>query len=207
MKKRKDISNIYLWFDTEFTTLDLENARLLQVALIMTDSSLERIAGPEDDINLFVKLGTGVEPSGWVRENLSDLLEYCRSDSALPLDEINRRIAAWLEEHLGKQREDISDRPLLAGNSLCCDWYLARRFLPSLSEFTNYRILDVSGWKMHCSNAGWVKKFNKTDTELVRKYFPGELNGTGKCHDAYYDVQASIAEFNYYIQQVAPVDQ
>ena len=33
----------YLWFDSEFTSLDPDQGRLLQVALLVTDSALNRL--------------------------------------------------------------------------------------------------------------------------------------------------------------------
>ena len=204
MVKRTDISNIYLWFDTEFTTLELEQARLLQIALVATDARLQRVAAFEEDLNLFISLEEDVLPSPWVADNLPELLERCRSDEAVSIGEANALIGKWLERHLGPMRKDIADRPVIAGNSLCCDWFLARKFLPSLSAYTNYRILDISGWKVHWQNCEWGPDFDKEKPELVRKFFPGKMAGSGNQHDAYFDVQASIAEFNYYLQTLAP---
>jgi oligoribonuclease (3'-5' exoribonuclease) len=35
---------LYCWFDTEYTTLELERAQLLQVALIVSDDALSPIS-------------------------------------------------------------------------------------------------------------------------------------------------------------------
>jgi len=204
MERSKDISNIYLWFDTEFTTLELEKAKLLQIAMVATNAKLERILPVDEDINLIVKLDKDESPSPWVAENLSKLISRCRSPEAIPIAEADARIGRWLEKHFGPMRDDISHRPIIAGNSICCDWYLARRYLPALNSYTNYRILDISGWKVHWRNAGWGKDFDKDQPELVRKFFLGDFAGNGSQHDAYFDVQASIAEFNYYLQTLAP---
>ena len=40
-------STAYVWFDAEFTSLELDQARLLQVAVIITDINLQRIAPVE----------------------------------------------------------------------------------------------------------------------------------------------------------------
>lgn len=204
MHEKENISNIYLWFDTEFSSLQVEEAELLQVAIVATDHNLNRITPEFEDINLFARIGSDTCISPWVQENLPHLVECCRSNLAIPVADIDRQIGIWLERHFGSKREDISDRPVISGNSLCCDWYLARKFLPALSEFTNYRLLDVSGWKVHWNNAGWGAEFDKDNPELVRKYSPSKIIGETQQHDAYFDVQASIAEFNYYSSMLSP---
>ena len=59
------------------------------------------------------------------------------------------------------------------------------------------------GVPQDCATAqDWLRradKFEKDDPALVRKFFPGFNPATmNRQHDAYYDVQASIAEMNYY---------
>jgi len=202
MRTRKDLSDIYLWFDTEFTTLEFEEARLLQVALIATDAQLARIMPPEKDIDIIVKLDDDAEISPWVAENLPDLIERCRMDDALPVSHLNAKIDAWLKGNFGPLRKDISKRPILAGNSHACDWLLARKYIPSLIEFSNYRMLDVSAWKVHWQNAGLGPAFEKEDREYIQSHLPFDLAGDGERHDAYFDVQASVAELFYYTQAI-----
>ncbi|NCC53628.1 MAG: hypothetical protein EOM20_20795, partial [Spartobacteria bacterium] len=47
---------VFLWFDSEFTSLELETAHLLQVAMLATDGGLRRTTPAEADINVFVRL-------------------------------------------------------------------------------------------------------------------------------------------------------
>lgn len=204
MLEQEKISDIYLWFDTEFTTLELEEAQLLQVALIATNARLERVMPAEADLNLCVSIDPGRDVSPWVAENLPGLVARCRSDDAVSIGEVDLRVSRWLEDHFGALRKDISDRPVLAGNSICCDWFLARRYLPRLSEFTNYRMLDVSAWKVHWLNAGLGPEFSKDTPESVGEFLPFALAGAGDKHDAYFDVQASIAELNFYMRNLKP---
>ncbi|MCF7847345.1 MAG: 3'-5' exonuclease, partial [Kiritimatiellales bacterium] len=67
-------SGAYVWFDAEFTSLELDQARLLQVAAILTDTDLRRITAPEEDINLFIRLDENEPVSPWVAENLPELV-------------------------------------------------------------------------------------------------------------------------------------
>ena len=55
-------NSLYAWFDTEYSSLDLEKAVILQVALLITDSNLERVLPAERDVRLTVKLPEGAPP-------------------------------------------------------------------------------------------------------------------------------------------------
>jgi len=193
------LSTAYLWFDTEYTSLDLEKAELLQVALVITDCHLNRISQPADDINLFIKLAPGAKVSPWITENMPELIARCRSEHAVPADEADRRIAAFIDRSIVVPLGDDKKKPILAGNSIHSDWYLLTKYLPATRQRIHYRHLDVTTLKLQWQDHARGEKFEKDDTRLVRKYFPGlELSGSSRLHDAYYDCQASIAELAYY---------
>ncbi|MBA4392978.1 MAG: hypothetical protein C0407_05450, partial [Desulfobacca sp.] len=63
----------YVWFDTEYSDLDLETAQVLQVAVLITDTALQRVLPPEEDVRLAIRLGEGQTLSPWVEEHLPDL--------------------------------------------------------------------------------------------------------------------------------------
>src|SRR5512137_2952605 len=107
---------LYVWFDTEFTSLDLEKAWLLQVAALITDSSLKRVLPPEKDLSLNIRLAPGMEVSEWVEENLPDLLKKCRSPQAVEISEADHLLAAYVDEAAGSPAEAENSRPVLAGN-------------------------------------------------------------------------------------------
>jgi len=194
----RDLSSIYLWFDTEFTSLELDRARLLQVALVATDAELKRIVPVERDFNCYVRLHGNVRLDPWVRKNLAALIARCRTPDAVPARELDARLDAYLEDVLGPSPRDIRKRPILAGNSLHGDWYLARKFMPSLIERSHYRIMDVSSWKVFWKNAVGDFPFDKEDNAAIKEYFPGEFTSPEQAHDAHFDVLASIAELNFY---------
>lgn len=193
---------LYAWFDTEYSNLDLENAAILEVALIVTDDSLKRVLPVESDVRVAVRLPEGVEVSPWVKENLPDLERKCRSAEAIRISDVDHRLSAYIaaaEESVGRGTDQ---KPVLAGNSIHADWWLARRFLPHFLRHLHYRQLDVTAlkleWKrLHC------EEFDKDKVENVAKWFPdANLAGSKSRHDAYYDAQASIAELAFYRQQL-----
>ena len=49
----------YLWFDTEFTSLDVGRASLLQVSVVATSRELARIMPPDEDLNLYLQIDPG----------------------------------------------------------------------------------------------------------------------------------------------------
>jgi oligoribonuclease len=195
-------SGAYIWFDAEFTSLELDQARLLQVAVIITGPDLRRIAPPAADLNLCIRLEEGEAVSPWVAENLPGLVQQCRSSEAISLEEADRKIAALLDQYCGTPCAEIADRPILSGNSVHNDWFLMRRFLPEFGSRLHYRLLDVSTVKIQWQD--WVEQqpFDKEDVGLLNQYFPGGGIDTANAHDALFDIKASIAELSFYRSQL-----
>lgn len=192
-------STAYLWFDTEYSTLDLEKAHLLQVAMVITDHRLERIGGGGADADLFIRLPSDEPVSPWVNETMPEVVARCRSEQALTVDEADRHLSAMIDRTVVVPLGDDKKKPVLAGNSIHADWFLLMKFLPLTRARIHYRHLDVTTLKLQWQDHAGGEKFDKDDVEVVKKYFPGlMLNGNSKAHDAYYDCQASIAELSYY---------
>ncbi|QBG47760.1 hypothetical protein EGM51_10285 [Verrucomicrobia bacterium S94] len=195
-------TSAYVWFDAEFTSLDLENARLLQVAAIITDTELNRLHPQSADLNLCIRLDAEEQVSEWVEEHLSELLARCRSEEAVTVAEADRRIAEMLDEYAGTPFDAISDRPVLAGNSVHNDWVLMRRFLPMFGSRLHYRLLDVSTIKIQWMDLKGQAAFDKDNVELLSRYFPEAGIDAANAHDALFDIKASIAELAYYRTQL-----
>ncbi|MDH3981821.1 MAG: exonuclease domain-containing protein [Kiritimatiellaceae bacterium] len=193
----------YVWFDAEFTSLELETARLLQVAVIITDHELERIHPESADLNLCIRLKEGEEVSDWVEENLSGLVAQCRAGDAVTIEEADRQIAAMLDYHCGTPCAGMADRPVLAGNSVHNDWFLMRRFLPMFGSRLHYRLLDVSTLKIQWQDWKDGTPFDKENVDLLNQYFPGGGIDSANAHDALFDIKASIAELAFYRSALA----
>ena len=211
---------LYVWFDTEYSDLELETASLLQVSALITDSSLRRVLPQAQDVRLAIRLSDGVVLSPWVEQNLSDLVKACRSTESVSVAEADARLAGYVDAAAGLPAERESgascsssgascssnQRPVLAGNSVHTDWWLARRFLPLFSSRLHYRHLDVTALKLEwqrlhpdVESEASCLSFEKENPENIRRYFPeASLSASSLRHDAYYDVQASIAELAFY---------
>ena len=194
-----DRSPAYLWYDLEFTSLDLERADLLQLALVLTDADLRRLTPPDRDLNLYVQVVPGQRLSPWVEKHLEGVLQKCRGADAVPFGAVEARVCAHIDAILGEPSADIRARPVIAGNSVHADYYLSRRLLPGLLDRCHYRILDVSVLKLQWQDWLGAEPFDKDNPRQVQAWFPGAaLAPDGQAHDAYYDVQASIAELAFY---------
>jgi len=194
----KKTSTAYVWFDTEFTSLDLDEALLLQVSVMLTDKDLKRITPPEEDLNLYIRLPEEAKISAWVQKNIPELIKKCRSASAVPIEEIDEKLTAYIDKWCGTPTKTIQKRPLMAGNSIHTDWMLARKFFPTFTDRLHYRLLDVSALKIQWFDLVGGEEFKKDDPQTLKKYFPeADLDRLGQ-HDAYYDIIASAAELAYY---------
>lgn len=192
-------AGFYIWFDTEYSTLDLEKARLLQVAALITDFDLRRVVPREKDISVAIRLSAADEVSPWVRENLPGLVNKCLSKEAVDVSTADDLLSAYVDSVAGGPADLENDRPVLAGNSVHADWRLARRFLPRFAGRLNYRHLDVTAFKLEWNRLNLGRDIGKDKKKFVRRYFPEAfLPKSGSHHDAYFDVQASIAELAFY---------
>jgi oligoribonuclease len=190
--------NLYVWFDTEYSDLELETATLLQVAAIITDTSLRRVLPRKRDLSLAIRLPHGVGASAWVEQNLPDLLNTCRSPAAVDISEADNLLSAYVDAAQGAPKDRKDERPVLAGNSVHADWWLVRRFLPRFLSRLHYRLLDVTAFKLEWKRLHPDTEFQKENREMIRTYFPEATLIPGGRHDAHYDVEASIAEMGFY---------
>lgn len=187
----------YLWFDAEFSSVDLDNAAFLQVAVMATDENLKRLAPPEEDINVAVRVSEEIPISEWVQVNIPEIVDASRTEEAVPIEDVDARLDAYITKYVGKPTKHIIERPTIAGNSVHNDWYIARRLLPRFVKRCHYRLLDVTALKSQWIHFFGGDEFNKDDLELVREWFPALVALRAKTHDAYYDVQASAAELAF----------
>ncbi|MDP6741043.1 MAG: exonuclease domain-containing protein [Planctomycetota bacterium] len=201
---------IYCWFDTEFTSLELDSASLLQVALVVTGTDLVPIVPGDcpdlpdsirrrNGISVYLQPPNGWEPGAFIAENMPDVVAACRA-SAFGVEEGDRFLATYLDAAVGSAPESIKDRPIMAGNSIHSDWFFARRDLKRFHSRLHYRLLDVSSIKTEwrVSRGGPGAELDKGKAPELRAVFPAaDLEG-GVAHDAYYDAQASLAELAWY---------
>jgi len=197
--ERQQGDHYLVWFDTEYYGLDLEKAHLLQVAALITDRSLRRVLPGETDIRMAIRLPSEATVSPWVEENLPELVAACRCSRAVDLPEADRLLAAYVDAVAGPPSEQENRRPILAGNTVHADWWLAQKYLPQFTRRLHYRHLDVTALKLEWQERHPDREFEKENPDNVKRYFSQAcLRAADTRHDAYYDIQASIAELAFY---------
>ncbi len=169
--------NNLTWIDMEMTGLSPDHDRIIEIAIVVTDSRLETIA--EAPV-LVVHQSQAVMNSmdAW---NTSTHLRTGLTARVLAstLDEAaaENQMLAFLAQHIP------SGVSPMCGNSICQDRRFLARYMPRLEAYFHYRNLDVSTLK-----------------ELVRRWKPELAKGLAKKgkHEALADVYESIEELKYY---------
>lgn len=174
-----------LWVDLEMTGLDPVRDRILEVAAIVTDWEFNEIATYEAVVKVGPRLVERRMKAGaafWdkfpeVRDALKDQnLKKGRSGRT-----VENELLAFLDAHFD------ADLPvLLGGNSIHMDRKFIENEWPRLNARLNYRMLDVSAWKV-VFEGKYGKKFAKPEA-----------------HRALEDIRGSIQELNYYLGKIRP---
>jgi len=175
---KTDNSGFYVWFDTEYSTLDLESARLLQVAALITDFDLRRVVPREKDISVAIRLAAGDDISPWVRENLPGLVRKCLSPDAVDLSTADDMLSAYVDSVLGGPADLENERRswLESVNADCR--------LPEISQFKS-RLNFTGTWMSPPIQAGMEtpqtgKDIGRTGKNFIRRYYRKQTSGNRK---------------------------
>ncbi len=179
-------ANNLIWIDMEMTGLIPDTDRIIEIAMLVTDSQLNLIAeGPV----LVVRQPEEVlgAMDSWNRSvhGKSGLIEKVK---AATLDEAaaQRQALEFLARHVPAGASPM------CGNSICQDRRFLARWMPKLEAFFLYRNLDVSTLK-----------------ELVKRWKPEAIKEMMKLkqgkHEALADIFESIEELKYYRKTVMSI--
>jgi oligoribonuclease len=166
----------FVWCDLEMTGLDDKTCVIIQMALIITDSSLKEIAMLEQTIWQPPSALETMSP--FVRQMHTDngILEKVRA-STISQAEAEQKAVELVLAHVPYRKG------ILAGNSIWQDRRFLLRHMPHLEQVLHYRQIDVSTIKV-----------------LARSWYGGKGDPPGKpsTHTALDDIRASIAELAWY---------
>jgi oligoribonuclease len=166
-----------IWLDMEMTGLEPDTDRIIEVAVVVTDSDLKvMVEGPvlalhQSDETLGKMDEWNKNTHG--RSGLIDRVKVStlgESDAAIQLQD-------FLSLYVPPGKSPM------CGNSICQDRRFMARWMPELESFFHYRNLDVSTLK-----------------ELCRRWEPVIYKGFQKraMHTALADIHESIDELKYY---------
>ncbi len=169
--------NNLAWLDMEMTGLDPDRDKIIEIAIVITDSGLNAVA--ESPVLVVHQADSVLEAmddwnkSTHARSGLIDKVKV----STLAEAEVEQRYLDFLAGYLPAKTSPI------CGNSICQDRRFLARHMPRLEAYFHYRNLDVSTLK-----------------ELVKRWKPELAKGLTKHgkHEALADIYESIEELKYY---------
>lgn len=169
--------NALVWLDMEMTGLNPDSDRIIEIAMVVTNSNLEVIAeAPTWVIYQSDEVLNGMDEWNRNTHSRSGLIERVKA-SIMGDAEVEQQALEFVRRHV-----PVRTSPM-CGNSICQDRRFMARYMPKLEEWFHYRNLDVSTLK-----------------ELCKRWKPELAKGLRKHgrHEALADVLESIEELKYY---------
>jgi oligoribonuclease len=169
--------NNLVWLDMEMTGLDPDRDRVIEVAIVVTDSQLNTLSQAPV---LVIHQPDGVLDAmdDWNKSThaRSGLIEKVKA-STVTEAAAEEQLLAFLAQHVPARTSPM------CGNSICQDRRFLARYMPRLEAYFHYRNLDVSTLK-----------------ELAKRWKPEITKGLVKQgkHEALADIHESIDELKYY---------
>jgi oligoribonuclease len=167
-----------LWVDLEMTGLDPLEDVILEVAAEITDFNFKTLASYEATVKQPRDLVIDrMQKNIWWKDYPANRDEFVsKLDSAKDSDQVQQELIDLVEQQFG-------DEPaVLAGNSIHNDRKFIAQWWPQLDLKLHYRMLDVSTLK--------ILMQGKYDVSFEKP----------EVHRAFDDIQASIAELQYYLE-------
>ena len=169
--------NNLIWIDLEMTGLDTQQDQIIEIATVVTDSTLAIVAqGPVIAIHQPDEIMNAMDAWNTSHHGDSGLTSRV-SQSTASMEDAERETLEFLRQHVAPGKSPM------CGNSICQDRRFMARLMPELEAFFHYRNLDVSTLK-----------------ELARLWKPEITGGFAKkgAHLALDDILESIEELKYY---------
>ena len=169
--------NALVWLDMEMTGLNPDGDRILELAVVVTNSALETAA---ESVVWVVHQPDAVLDAmdEWNQKThgKSGLIAKVKA-SSLTEAEVEAQCLDFLRRHVPAGKSPM------CGNSICQDRRFMARWMPKLEAYFHYRNLDVSTLK-----------------ELCKRWKPEVAKGVkkGGKHEALADIYESIEEMRYY---------
>lgn len=169
--------NNLIWLDMEMTGLNPDTDRIIEVAMIVTDSQLNVLAeSPVLVVHQSDAVLDGMDDWNKNTHGKTGLIDKVKA-STLTEAEAEAQLLAWMQEYVPARTSPM------CGNTVHQDRRFMARWMPKLEEYFHYRNLDVSTLK-----------------ELARRWKPEVAKGVVKKgrHEALADIMESIEELRYY---------
>jgi len=166
-----------LWVDLEMTGLDTQNDVILEVAAEVTDFDFNLLGSYAAVISQPEEKLLGMNEWCTNQHTASGLVDRVRNAGRLE-SEVVQELGDFVVHHFGEEPA------ILAGNSIHNDRNFIKTHWPEIDKQLHYRMLDVSSLKI-LMQSKYGKDFEKDDA-----------------HRAYDDIRASIAELQFYLEEL-----
>jgi oligoribonuclease len=166
-----------VWLDMEMTGLEPDTDRIIEIAVVVTNSTLDRLVeGPVLAIHQSDETLAKMDQWNQNTHGRSGLIDRVKASTVSEAD-ATEQIRDFLSAYVPPGKSPM------CGNSICQDRRFMARWMPDLERFFHYRNLDVSTLK-----------------ELCRRWQPAIYKGFQKraMHTALADIHESIDELKYY---------
>lgn len=181
MTNKDAIPTKLLWLDLEMTGLDPQQDVLLEVGVEVSDFNFKTLETYEARIAAEREVvAARMQKNIWWRDfpqNRDDFLNNLGQGKSL--EEVEAELIQLVDKHFD------GEQAVLAGNSIYNDRLFIKQWMPTLDLKLHYRMLDVSSFKVLMQG-----KYGKV--------FEKDAN-----HRAFDDIQASIAELQFYLDYFA----
>lgn len=178
MSSTESIPTKILWVDLEMTGLDAQQDVILEVAAEITDFNFKTLASYEAIIKQPKEtVVTRMQANIWWKDFPENRDSFVNNlENGKDLAEVEQELIDLLQEQFG------TELAILGGNSIYNDRQFIKQWMPALDLKLHYRMLDVSSFKLL----------------MQGKY--GVVFEKNNSHRAFDDIQASIAELQYYLE-------
>ena len=179
------MQHVLVWLDLEMTGLDHRRHRIVEIATVITDDSLEVVAtGPSLVIGASRADLDAMDAEVRKMHEATGLLDEIAA-SNITVADAQERTLSFITEHV----PDPGTVPL-CGNSIGTDRRFLDQYMPALEQHLHYRVVDVSTIKELVKR--WRPEVAQAWADLSRS-----RAGSTK-HRALDDVLESIDELRYY---------
>ena len=166
-----------LWVDLEMTGLNVEKEVIIETAAIVTDFDFTPLGQYHSVVKQEQKYLDAMDDWNQTHHKKSGLLEQIPSGKEPKL--VESELCALVNEHFK------GEKAILAGNSIGQDRLFINKYMPELASLLNYRMLDVTAWKI-VFKAKYNQEYKKKES-----------------HRALDDIQESIEELKFYLKSVS----
>ncbi len=176
--------NNLIWIDLEMTGLDTFNDVIIEIATVVTDKDLNKLAeGPVIAVHQPDSILDGMDEWNQSHHGSSGLVKRVK-ESNFSAAQAEAETIAFLEQYVPKGASPM------CGNSICQDRRFMAREMPILEDYFHYRNLDVSTLK-----------------ELAARWKPEVLDQHTKkgAHLALDDILESIEELQFYRKSILSI--